>query len=677
MRFLSNPSSGLNIKRTTASSTTCDDEDGNSSPTSSSFKCCSMSIYDYAAQRSQSGASSQITAHECTDCVSEYSTSSMDMTSQCTDQCVIITCSDPAHGDADTCTGAVDTGLSCCDVWCQDECKGCDELENFDFLPYMTTDTTTGSHPQYLQSSWDEIDALLCSCSKGSGSHVTHHSPIASPCLPSSSIHSEQQRQQQQQQGQCCHPQPHMFPPSSQSHSLPSPTSFFITPSTAPPLTFPTTPSSTTSPTLEDLICMWADCQSRFSSMETLINHISNQHLIESSNFVCEPGSGNQEANCQVSCLWGDCNQQLFADFVSTQSNADNHSHAHSHVDALSMHLFEDHLNLRDTNATIPTPPSAHLVSVGVYQSQSQGSPSQSTEQRMRLQLPEEKVAADDQHDLSFPRTEDVVNMDTPSSTSSPASPHSSPFLPTPTLSGACHHKSSSPSSPSTFSSFPIPADGPGEPCHAGEHAHTCLWDSCGQTFDSCSALTEHLTKVHVGSGKQRYECFWEGCNRNSRCEGHKDRAKEGGFTSKQKICRHLQSHTGHRPYQCTVCQQNFSEAATLQQHMRRHTREKPYVCDYPGCGKAFAIAGALTIHKRTHNGQKPFKCSFCGRAFAESSNLSKHLRTHTGVRPYVCSVPGCGKSFARPDQLTRHAGVHQKNRGKQQEQQVDEKMAL
>ncbi|EEB87957.1 hypothetical protein MPER_14474, partial [Moniliophthora perniciosa FA553] len=43
--------------------------------------------------------------------------------------------------------------------------------------------------------------------------------------------------------------------------------------------------------------------------------------------------------------------------------------------------------------------------------------------------------------------------------------------------------------------------------------------------------LTEHLTAAHVGSGKPHYECLWKGCTRNgTNC-----------FTSKRKICRHLQ----------------------------------------------------------------------------------------------------------------------------------------
>ncbi|KAI0322812.1 hypothetical protein OF83DRAFT_1048653 [Amylostereum chailletii] len=219
---------------------------------------------------------------------------------------------------------------------------------------------------------------------------------------------------------------------------------------------------------------------------------------------------------------------------------------------------------------------------------------------------------------------------------------------PTSPLAEASHihsiqHMPSPPQSLEGIASDGFPAEGL-DPCF-------CRWQDCGLAFGSVDDLTTHITTAHVGGGKAHYDCFWTECTRNG----------EKGFSSKQKICRHIQSHTGHRPFQCQVCKQNFSEAATLQQHMRRHTQEKPYSCDFPGCGKAFAIAGALTIHKRTHNGQKPFKCTYCDRAFSESSNLSKHLRTHTGVRPYSCSEPGCGKAFSRPDQLARHTTVHKK----------------
>ncbi|KAN0088502.1 hypothetical protein V8E55_005559 [Tylopilus felleus] len=199
----------------------------------------------------------------------------------------------------------------------------------------------------------------------------------------------------------------------------------------------------------------------------------------------------------------------------------------------------------------------------------------------------------------------------------------------------------------------PLPVSLKPPSSHDCSGTHICKWKACTQTFSSCDDLTNHITSVHIGGGKAHYECFWEGCNRHS----------TNGFSSKQKISRHIQSHTGHRPFQCQVCNQNFSEAATLQQHMRRHTQEKPYTCDFPGCGKAFAITGALTIHKRTHNGLRPFKCKFCDKAFSESSNLSKHLRTHTGARPYACTDEGCSKAFARPDQLARHMNVHRRKK--------------
>lgn len=179
-----------------------------------------------------------------------------------------------------------------------------------------------------------------------------------------------------------------------------------------------------------------------------------------------------------------------------------------------------------------------------------------------------------------------------------------------------------------------------------------CRWEGCSEVFTNHSQLTDHITRVHVGSGKNEYECRWEGCERH---------AEGKTFPQKQKVLRHIQTHTGDRPFKCVMCGKRFSEPNTLAQHIRTHTQEKPYVCDFPGCGKAFAVAGSLTIHKRIHSGAKPFVCTYpgCEKAFAESSNLTKHIRTHTGHKPFEC--PECGKGFSRPDQLTRHRKTHER----------------
>jgi hypothetical protein len=58
-----------------------------------------------------------------------------------------------------------------------------------------------------------------------------------------------------------------------------------------------------------------------------------------------------------------------------------------------------------------------------------------------------------------------------------------------------------------------------------------CCWRGCELSFASVDDLMNHLTAEHVGSGKNHYECFWSGCERNG----------QNGFGSKQKVCRHLQ----------------------------------------------------------------------------------------------------------------------------------------
>lgn len=118
-------------------------------------------------------------------------------------------------------------------------------------------------------------------------------------------------------------------------------------------------------------------------------------------------------------------------------------------------------------------------------------------------------------------------------------------------------------------------------------------------------------------------------------------------FTLMQDIVNHLtEEHvqtadTGNGLYVCQWqnCPRNglpFKAKYKLVNHIRVHTGEKPFPCPFPGCGKLFARSENLKIHKRTHTGERPFVCEFsgCGRRFANSSDRKKHSHVHTSEKP-------------------------------------------
>ena len=160
------------------------------------------------------------------------------------------------------------------------------------------------------------------------------------------------------------------------------------------------------------------------------------------------------------------------------------------------------------------------------------------------------------------------------------------------------------------------------------ENQHICRWvcdgHECGKVFDSTQSLNQHVVDLHIGSRKNEYVCHWAGCERGGR-----------PFAQRQKIHRHLITHTKNKPFVCEVCGNAFSEVLVLKQHMRVHSGEKPFECKI--CSKRFAASTALSVHMRTHTGEKPLACKWpgCEKRFSESSNLAKHMKSK--FSPILC----------------------------------------
>jgi len=388
-------------------------------------------------------------------------------------------------------------------------------------------------------------------------------------------------------------------------------------------------PSSSSSSVTMPLTCMWGNCQEQFSSLRDLVGHVNLTHLRNPTDTSCStdcdhpPGkhtfTQSMDDAIRLHCLWGNCTEHLEPQLLSNSSDGD----AMDVIQlTLASHLFQDHLGLHDSIAGYLSSSAKDdqlFAELAASSQQEQGRLQSSADANLTS-----NVASAEEESLDF----DVCQQESPPS---PTAATSSP----------------------TTSVEEVPLT----------EGHTCRWEACGMMFDTCQDLMTHMSVVHVGSGKPQYDCLWEGCTRN----GNK------GFSSKQKISRHLQvrryaprftlstlklintlllSHTrvigrssaqsvyrispNRRPYNSIfgdihkkvslIYQDDFEEVFRLP---NLFTIE-PYKCDFPGCGKSFAITGALTIHKRTHNGLKPFKCSYCNRCARQPVDLFYFIRVLT-----------------------------------------------
>lgn len=62
-------------------------------------------------------------------------------------------------------------------------------------------------------------------------------------------------------------------------------------------------------------------------------------------------------------------------------------------------------------------------------------------------------------------------------------------------------------------------------------------------------------------------------------------------------------------------------------------TGETPYACTHKDCPRRFRHKNSLRRHLQAHSGLRPFQCEICAKPLSHSSTLAKHMRKHEKQR--------------------------------------------
>ncbi|CAL1277565.1 unnamed protein product [Larinioides sclopetarius] len=169
-----------------------------------------------------------------------------------------------------------------------------------------------------------------------------------------------------------------------------------------------------------------------------------------------------------------------------------------------------------------------------------------------------------------------------------------------------------------------------------------CIQSGCPRTFSSRFKLVRHM-QIH--SGERRFQCT--SCGRR--------------FHRKDHLKNHLQVHNPNKIFHnCDLCQKAYRSLLSYRKHIALHAAESgDLVCKI--CGKMLPDKESILHHLKVHTGsrtlrgpsERKYPCDLCDRAFFTKKDVKRHLVVHTGNRDFVCQF--CSVRFGRKDHLVRH----------------------
>nr|CAD7430695.1 unnamed protein product [Timema monikensis] len=197
---------------------------------------------------------------------------------------------------------------------------------------------------------------------------------------------------------------------------------------------------------------------------------------------------------------------------------------------------------------------------------------------------------------------------------------------------------------------------------HTDERPFEC--EECGRTFKEKTILRKHL-RIHYG--ERNYMCelcgkkFVSLENLGVHKYSHLDRAImkmkcqfcEQKFATRQRLKKHIRTHSGERPHLCEVCCRGFSSKSHLERHKLTHTEEKRFYCNY--CNYSFIQKGNFKLHTYTKACQPSFDKT-------KNEDYSSKPKRRDAFLSQVCDCDICGQHFSKKMYLESHLRSHQNN---------------